>query len=109
MSHLHLTARVTAAAAVGVVLLAGGCSGDPSSAPTPSDASSAGPPSGPVSSSRPEVPRPDGLEADISQPLTGGGGGFMGPSAGQAPHPRHGAGGEGRAGRRTRLAGAGPP
>jgi hypothetical protein len=108
MSHLHLTARVTAAAAVGVVLLAGGCSGDPSSAPTPSDASSAGPPSGPVSSSRPEVPRPDGLEADISQPLTGGGGVFMGSSAGQALDPGYVEEEYAAEGRATAYASVGP-
>ena len=41
----------------------------------------------PVSSSLPEVPRPDGPEADLSQRLTGGQGVFMGSSAKQESIP----------------------
>ena len=87
MPRFGVTAQ-TAVVVLGVVLLAGGCSGDPSSAPTPSaDVSSPSSRSAPVSSSLPEVPRPDGPEADLSQRLTGGQGVFMGSSAKQELDP----------------------
>src|SRR5688572_20810263 len=70
VNHLAVSVFV-----LGVALLAGACSDDPAPAPTPSaDAS----PSTSTSTSPAEAPRPGGPAADISQPLTGGQGVFMG-------------------------------
>ena len=77
-----MTRTRVAAAGIGVVLLAGACSGDPSSAPTPSPeaSSSSSASSTPSASAAPEAPRPEGPAADISEPLSGGQGVFVGSS-----------------------------
>lgn len=87
MWRFQITARIIVAA-VGVVLVAGGCSGDPSAGPTPSPdvSSSSSSPAAPGSSSPAEVTRPDGPEAELS-PLTGGQGVFMGSSTEQTLDP----------------------
>ena len=71
-------------ACVATAVLLSGCAGDPSPDPEPSPGTSTtGSPSAAGSTTAtpaPEVPRPDGPAADISQRLTGGNGVFMGAS-----------------------------
>ena len=71
-------------ACVATAVLLSGCAGDPSPDPEPSPGTSTtGSPSAAGSTTAtpaPEVPRPDGPAADISQRLTGGNGVFMGVS-----------------------------